>query len=131
MDLLMKLSEYKAKAVTYVRNNFKIRKIVANQTKKESILKTVDRVKQKLIRWRKFTRTTLMDEKKLKDMKDTLREAEHENEKDASYAAVDDDKPTSLTLDRGDSIQSWKQHAGQLLNEKQEKGEEVKAGEEA
>ena len=52
MDLLMKLSDYKAKTITYVRNNLKIRKIVANQTKKESILRTVDRIKEKLIRWR-------------------------------------------------------------------------------
>lgn len=66
----MRLSEVKAKAITYVRNNFKIRKIVAIQTKKESIMKTVERVKSKLIRWRKFTRTTLADEDRLKRMKD-------------------------------------------------------------
>jgi hypothetical protein len=64
MDLLMRLADVKAKAITYCRNNFKIRKIVAIQTKKDSIFKTVDRVKSKLIRWRKFTRTTLMDESK-------------------------------------------------------------------
>lgn len=71
----MKLSEIKAKTITYVRNNLKIRKIVANQTKKESILKTVDKVKEKLIRWRKFTRTTLLDEKKREEMEKTIEEA--------------------------------------------------------
>lgn len=69
----MKLADVKAKTITYVRNNLKIRKIVANQTKKESIMRTVDKVKDKLVRWRKFTRTTLLDEKKKADMEETLR----------------------------------------------------------
>jgi hypothetical protein len=72
MDLMMKLSEIKAKTITYARNNLKIRKIVANQTKKESILKTVDKVKEKLVRWRKFTRTTLLDETKRAEMEKTI-----------------------------------------------------------
>ena len=71
----MKLSEIKAKTITYVRNNLKIRKIVANQTKKESILKTVEKVKEKLVRWRKFTRTTLLDENKKAEMEKTIEEA--------------------------------------------------------
>lgn len=82
MDLMMKLSEIKAKAITYARNNLKIRKVVANQTKKESILRTVDKVKEKMIRWRKFTRTTLLDEKKREEMEKTLEDARKADEKD-------------------------------------------------
>lgn len=78
----MKLSEIKAKTITYVRNNLKIRKIVANQTKKESILKTVDKVKEKLIRWRKFTRTTLLDEKKREEMEKTIEEAKQADQRE-------------------------------------------------
>jgi hypothetical protein len=82
MDLMMKLSEVKAKTITYARNNLKIRKVVANQTKKESILRTVDKVKEKLIRWRKFTRTTLLDETKRVEMEKTIEEARLADEKD-------------------------------------------------
>jgi hypothetical protein len=63
MDLLMQLSELKAKSVTYVFNNYKIRKIVSIQKKRETIEATVEKLREKIIRWRKFTKTTLMDQK--------------------------------------------------------------------
>lgn len=59
----MQLSGLKAKAVTYSWNNYKIRKILSIQRKRESILKTVDRLKEKITRWRQFTRTTLVNTK--------------------------------------------------------------------
>lgn len=61
LDLLMQLAEVKAKATTYVKNNYKIRKILSIQRKRESILKTVDKLKDKITRWRQFTRTTLVN----------------------------------------------------------------------
>jgi hypothetical protein len=59
MDLLIQLSELKAKSIAYVFNNTKIRKIIAIQRQKESTLATVEKIKGKLKRWRIFTRTTL------------------------------------------------------------------------
>ena len=59
----MQLSELKAKSVTYVFNNYKIRKIVSIQKKRETIEATVEKLREKIIRWRKFTKTTLMDQK--------------------------------------------------------------------
>ena len=52
MDLLIQLSELKAKSVTYVFNNYKIRKILSINRKRESTLKTVERLKEKILRWR-------------------------------------------------------------------------------
>lgn len=60
MDLLMQLSDVKAKAMTYVFNNYKIRKILSINRKREATLKTVERLKEKITRWRQFTRTTLV-----------------------------------------------------------------------
>ena len=59
MDLLVKLSELKAKSISYVFNNKKIRKIISIQRRKETINMTVEKLKDKLKRWRAFTRTTL------------------------------------------------------------------------
>jgi hypothetical protein len=59
MDLLIQLAELKAKSIAYCYNNMKIRKIVSIQRQKESTLATVEKIKQKLKRWRIFTRTTL------------------------------------------------------------------------
>jgi len=59
MDLLIQLSEQKAKSIAYCFNNHKIRKIVSIQRQKETIFATVDKLKEKLRRWRLFTRTTL------------------------------------------------------------------------
>ena len=59
MDLLLKLAPLKAKSLAYQFNNLKIRKIISIQRKKEAIMKTVDRLKEKMKRWRAFTRTTL------------------------------------------------------------------------
>jgi hypothetical protein len=121
MDLLMRLSEVKAKAITYVRNNFKIRKIVAIQTKKESIMKTVERVKSKLIRWRKFTRTTLADEDRLKRMKDQAKGM-------ATKEAIDQDELDPLEPQSGipkieegtkDFIGQWKERR-EIIREKLE-----------
>lgn len=61
MDLLLKLKELKGKSITYVFNNNKIRKILSIQRKRESIMGTVKKIKEKIIRWRQFTRTTLND----------------------------------------------------------------------
>ena len=59
MDLLMELSELKAKSITYAINNYKIRKVLNIKRKKEQIFNTVDKLKDKIHRWRQFTRTTL------------------------------------------------------------------------
>lgn len=59
IDLLVSLSELKAKSIAYTFNNLKIRKIISIQRKKETILATVDKLKEKIKRWREFTRTTL------------------------------------------------------------------------
>lgn len=56
----MQLSDVKAKAMTYVFNNYKIRKILSINRKREATLKTVERLKEKITRWRQFTRTTLV-----------------------------------------------------------------------
>ena len=53
------MATLKQKSLTYVYNNLKIQKILKNQTKREVILNTVDKIKEKLIRWRKFQKTTL------------------------------------------------------------------------
>ena len=55
----MQLSELKGKSITFIFNNYKIRKIVSNTRKKETIMKSVEKMKTKLNRWRAFTRTTL------------------------------------------------------------------------
>lgn len=59
MDLLVKLAEKKARSIAYKFNNLKIRKIISIQRKKETIIKTVDKIKEKVKRWRQFTKTTL------------------------------------------------------------------------
>jgi hypothetical protein len=59
MDLLVKLADLKRKSFTYIFNNEKIRKILSIQRRKETIKQTVQKLKEKLARWRKFTRTTL------------------------------------------------------------------------
>lgn len=55
----MQLSDMKGKSITFIYNNYKIRKIVSIQRKRESIMQTVEKLKKKLNRWREFTRTTL------------------------------------------------------------------------
>jgi hypothetical protein len=52
MDLLLQIPELKAKSITYMYNNYKIRKILSIQRKRESTLKTVERLKEKIFRWR-------------------------------------------------------------------------------
>ena len=59
MDLLIQLADLKAKSIAYCYNNIKIRKIIAIQRQKESTEATVEKIKEKLKRWRIFTRTTL------------------------------------------------------------------------
>ena len=59
MDLLIQLSDLKSKSIAYVFNNNKIRKIISIQRQREVINSTVDKLKDKLKRWRLFTRTTL------------------------------------------------------------------------
>ena len=59
MDLLLQLADVKAKSLAYVFNNVKIRKIISIQRRKETIRETVKKLKEKLKRWRAFTRTTL------------------------------------------------------------------------
>ena len=53
----MELSEVKAKSITYIYNNHKIRKIVQIQKKREQILETVDKFKKRLAQWRQFMKT--------------------------------------------------------------------------
>jgi len=64
MDLLVQLASKKAKSITFVFNNQKIRKIISIQRKKEVIAQTMDKLRAKLIRWRKFTKTTMLNENK-------------------------------------------------------------------
>lgn len=45
MDLLIQLADSKAKSITYVFNNYKIRKILNIQRKREQTLKTVEILK--------------------------------------------------------------------------------------
>lgn len=68
MDLLMKLAETKAKAITQCRNNYKLRKILSLQRRHDTILAVVDKIKEKVVRWRMFTRTTLVVEDKSKQL---------------------------------------------------------------
>jgi hypothetical protein len=64
MDLIMSLADKKAKSLSYCFNNDKIRNIVSIQRRKETIMTTVEKLKDKLKRWRMFMRTTLTDDKK-------------------------------------------------------------------
>ena len=59
MDMLITLAENKAKSIAYCFNNTKIRKIIAIQRQKETTEATVEKIKEKLKRWRIFSRTTL------------------------------------------------------------------------
>lgn len=59
MDLLVQLSYIKAKSIAYIYNNYKIKKIYKIQKRKEIINATVEKLKDKITRWREFTRTTL------------------------------------------------------------------------
>ena len=52
MDLLVNLAEAKRRSFTYVFNNDKIRQILSIQRRKEQIKETVEKLKEKLIRWR-------------------------------------------------------------------------------
>lgn len=67
MDLLVNLSYLKARSMAYTFNNYKIRKIVAIQKRKEIIVSTVKKVQDKLKRWRAFTRTTIDQQKEIED----------------------------------------------------------------
>ena len=62
MDLLVSIATIKAKSISYVYNNKKIRKIISIQRRKETILATVEKLKLKLKRWRIFTRNTLSND---------------------------------------------------------------------
>lgn len=65
------MSDLKAKSITYVFNNLKIRKIVSIQKRRETIDATVQKLREKIVRWRKFTRTTLIDPKSVQaDLKE-------------------------------------------------------------
>lgn len=66
MDLLVELSVLKAKSNAFVFNNYKIRKIVSIKFRKEQIMATVEVIKDKLKRWRAFTKTTLDVSNKMK-----------------------------------------------------------------
>lgn len=58
------MADLKKKSITFVFNNRKIRKILSIQRRKEAIEQTVQRLRDKIIRWRKFTRTTLVNSEK-------------------------------------------------------------------
>lgn len=55
MDLLVKLAQEKARAMTYAFNNTKIKKIIKIQSDKEKILLIADKLKNHLVNWRKWT----------------------------------------------------------------------------
>jgi hypothetical protein len=55
LDGIMKLSDDRAKIITWIFNNHKIKKIMSLQKKRETIMATVERVREKLINWGKFT----------------------------------------------------------------------------
>jgi len=59
MDLIVQLAELKAKSIAFTFNNLKIRKIISIQRRKETVRATVEKLQEKLRRWRRFTRTTL------------------------------------------------------------------------
>jgi hypothetical protein len=63
MDVLLTIADLKQKAITYQFNNLKIKKVMSIQRKRESIMAAFEKVKDKLIRWRKFQRTTMDDQK--------------------------------------------------------------------
>lgn len=52
MDKLMQLAETKAKSIAYMYNNYKIRQIYKIQHRKELIMATVEKLKEKVVRWR-------------------------------------------------------------------------------
>lgn len=99
MDLLVQLADLKAKSITYVFNNQKIRKILSIQRKKEVINQTVQKIREKLIRWRRFSKTTLVnsDTNALQSLRDdfqrmqaeTKRELTEQWSKDAPEGATD------------------------------------------
>jgi len=57
--LIVQLAELKAKSIAFTFNNLKIRKIISIQRRKETVRATVEKLQEKLRRWRRFTRTTL------------------------------------------------------------------------
>ena len=59
MDLLVQLSELKAKSMTYVFNNMKIRKITSVQKHKEKLVAIVENIKLKLSKWRKSNKNLI------------------------------------------------------------------------
>ena len=59
MDLLVQLSDIKAKSMAYIHNNHKIKKIIITKGRKEQILENVKLVKEKLQRWRAWTKDVL------------------------------------------------------------------------
>jgi len=114
MDLLVNLSTLKKLSFTYVYNNTKIQKILAHQQKRELIFNVVEKVKEKILRWRAFTRTTLDPSKK------ALREPETtpgSPEKQSEDKREDDDDPAIL-----------RQTPRQKKKSKEKKQEESKKG---
>ena len=67
--MLVQLADLKKKSITFVFNNRKIRKILSIQRRKEAIEQTVQRLRDKIVRWRKFTRTTLVNVEKGTEVK--------------------------------------------------------------
>ena len=59
MDLLVQLSDIKAKSMAYSHNNHKIQKIRSTKRRKEEILENVKHVKEQLQRWRAWTKNVL------------------------------------------------------------------------
>jgi len=59
MDLLVQLSLLKAKSMAYIYNNKKIQKIVVTQGRREQILANVKELKEKMTRWRKWSKNIL------------------------------------------------------------------------
>jgi len=68
MDLLIKLSVLKQQSMAYVFNNSKIIYILKVQHRREMIMKNLEAIKKKLVRWRLFSKTTLDTAKTTKEL---------------------------------------------------------------
>lgn len=68
MDLLIKLSVLKQQSMAYVFNNSKIIYILKVQHRREMIIKNLEAIKKKLVRWRLFSKTTLDTTKTSKEL---------------------------------------------------------------
>jgi len=95
-----------------VYNNNKIRKIVSIQRKKEVVSNTLGKMREKLIRWRKFSKTTLVnpDTAVLSTVREDMQKMQEENKKELREWATkmlnkteDEDKKEDSNAEHGDA----------------------------